>query len=152
MQSLRSGVYRQLLKKAKNLSGMPFKSSANVHGSFWAFCFGGRVAIVVWVPAVLPDEHFLCLDMVCVSWSSSSLNAYSECAIVMEIWRSGAILQTDAAIPHDAIVTLATPNGPIQCKVSDCTQDEYGFLVEVNLNPSERWFPDSYRPVHLMAK
>jgi hypothetical protein len=98
------------------------------------------------------DDRFLCLDMVCVSWTSGSLKAYSECAIVMEIWRTGAILQTDAAIPGDAVVTLAAPGGPVHAKVSECTQDDYGFLVEVVLEPSELWFPNSYQPVHLMAK
>jgi hypothetical protein len=107
---------------------------------------------IVWVPAVPSDEHFLCLDMVCVSWTSGSLKASSECAIVMEIWRSGAILQTDAAIPEDAVVTLAAPSGPVHAKVSECTQDDYGFLVEVVLQPSEQWFPNAYKPVHLMAK
>lgn len=98
------------------------------------------------------DEHFLCLDMVCVSWASGSLKAYSECAIVMEIWRTGAILQTDAAIPPDVVVTLAAPSGPVHAKVSECTQDDYGFLVEVVLPPSEQWFPNAYKPIHLMAK
>jgi hypothetical protein len=70
----------------------------------------------------------------------------------MEIWRSGAILQTDAAIPKDVVVTLAAPTGPVHAKVSDCSQDDYGFLVEVVPEASEQWFPDAYRPVHLMAK
>src|SRR5438477_2423062 len=81
----------------------------------------------VGVPVVPPDEHFLCLDMLCVSWSSGTVRASSECAIVMEIWRSGAILQTDAAIPKDAVVILAAPAGPVHAKVSDCLQDDYGF-------------------------
>jgi len=106
----------------------------------------------VGVPGMLSDEHFLCLDMLCVSWSSGAVRASSECAIVMEIWRSGAILQTDAAIPKDAVVTLAAPAGPVHAKVSDCSQDDYGFLVEVVPETSEQWFPDAYRPVHLMAK
>jgi len=107
---------------------------------------------IVGVPAVPPDEHYLCLDMVCVSWTSGSLKASSDCAIVMEIWRSGAILQTDAAIPKACIITLAAPSGPIHATVSDCTQDDYGFVVEVVLEPSEHWFPNAYQPVHLMAK
>jgi hypothetical protein len=113
---------------------------------WWLNCYS------VGVPAVLSDEHFLCLDILCVSWSSGPVRASSECAIVMEIWRSGAILQTDAAIPKDAVVTLAAPAGPVQAKVSDCSQDDYGFLVEVVPETSEQWFPDAYRPVHLMAK
>jgi hypothetical protein len=89
--------------------------------------------------------------MVGVSWILGSDEASSECAILMEIWDSGAVLQTDTAIPKNSIVTLGTPNGPVDAKVSSCKQDDYGFLIEVTVNPSERWFPKSYQPVYLMA-
>ena len=106
----------------------------------------------MWVPVVPSDEHFLCLDMLCVSWKRGSVQNLSECAIVMEIWGSGAILQTDGEIPKDVIVTLGAPSGPVLAKVSDCTQDDYGYLIEVTPETPERWFPHAYKPVHLMAK
>jgi hypothetical protein len=68
----------------------------------------------------------------------------------MEIWGSGAVLQTEIAIPKDSILTLATPNGPVCAKVTACDRDDYGFLVQMTVDPSERWFPDSYCPADLI--
>ncbi|MCU1335659.1 MAG: PilZ protein [Bryobacterales bacterium] len=96
------------------------------------------------------EERFLCLDMLCVSWVNRSGKASSDCAIVMEIWNSGAILQSETTIPQDSILTIETPGGPVRAKVSSCTQDDYGFLVQVVVDPTEHWFPESYHPIHLL--
>src|ERR1051326_7200675 len=66
----------------------------------------------------------------------------SECAIMMEIWASGAILQTDCAIPEDTTLTIVAPGGPVPAKVSTCTQDDYGFLAAVYVDCAEPWFPN----------
>jgi hypothetical protein len=102
------------------------------------------------MPITGSDDHFLCLDMLCVSWVSASGRASSECAIVMEVWGSGAILQTEIAIPKDSNLTLAAPNGPVCAKVTACSRDDYGFLIQMNVDPSERWFPNSYCPADLI--
>src|SRR5882724_10917907 len=31
-------------------------------------------------------EHFLCLEMVCLSWSGDSGNSSCDCAVLLEIW------------------------------------------------------------------
>jgi hypothetical protein len=68
----------------------------------------------------------------------------------MEIWRSGAIFQTEAAIPIGSILTVAAPNGPVSAKVTTCTRDDYGFLITISVEPCEGWFPDSYYPADLI--
>ncbi|MGH9647214.1 MAG: hypothetical protein ACRD4E_10390 [Bryobacteraceae bacterium] len=88
--------------------------------------------------------------MLRTSWVNASGGATSECAIVMEIWGAGAILQTEIAIPKDSILTLAAPNGPVRAKVTGCDQDDYGFLIQIAVEPSEGWFPKSYCPADLM--
>jgi hypothetical protein len=98
------------------------------------------------------EERFLCLDMLSVSWVNASGKGSSECAIVAEIWSSGAILQTETAIPKGAILTLAAPGGSICAKVSDYTQDDYGFLIHMTVDSPECWFPHSYCPADLMPK
>jgi hypothetical protein len=103
------------------------------------------------MPAVLSESRFLCLDMLRVSWTNSSGRGSSDCAILMEIWDSGAILQSEATIPAHSTVTIAAPSGPVQAEVCSCTQDDYGYLIEVTVDPSQPWFPKAYRPVHLMA-
>jgi hypothetical protein len=68
----------------------------------------------------------------------------------MEIWGSGAILQTEISIPKDSILTLAATNQPVCAKVTTCDQDDYGFLIQIAVDSPERWFPNSYCPAALM--
>jgi hypothetical protein len=103
------------------------------------------------MPTALPEERFLCLDMLRVSWINASGRASADCTILMEIWDSGAILQSETAIPEQAILTISAPGGPVQAEVTSCMQDPYGFLIRVTVDPSQNWFPKSYQPVHLMA-
>jgi len=96
-------------------------------------------------------EHFLCLEMVCLSWSGDSGNFLCDCAILLQIWNSGAKLHTDVAVPTDSMITIAAPAGAIEAKVSACVPEDYGFLVEVTVEPSQGWFPSSYQPSHLIG-
>jgi hypothetical protein len=68
----------------------------------------------------------------------------------MEIWRSGAVLQTETVIPANSILTIAAPTGPVYAKVSACSRDDYGFLIQITVDSSEGWFPDSYYPADLI--
>lgn len=104
------------------------------------------------MPTTNPDDRFLCLDMLRVTWISASGRATSECAIVMEIWGSGAVLQTEMAIPKESTLTLAAPNGPVCAKVTACDRDDYGFLIQMAVDTSERWFPNSYCPADLLPR
>ena len=96
------------------------------------------------------EERFLCLDMVHVSWVNASGRTSSHCAILTEVWSSGGLLQTDTAIPERSILTLAAPGGSIRGHVTSCTQDSYGFLIEVATDSPQLWFPKSYQPDHLL--
>lgn len=113
-----------------------------------------EVRLLKWMWSKMPTpssvDRFLCLDMLRVSWVSAFGRATSECAILMEIWGSGVVLQTETEIPKDSILTLMTPNGPVCAKVTACGRDDYGFLIEVKVDSSERWFPNSYCPADLM--
>jgi hypothetical protein len=98
------------------------------------------------------EERFLCLDLVHVSWVNASGRTSSHCAILTEIWSSGGLLQTDTAIPERSLLTLAAPNGSIQAHVSSCTQDNYGFLIQVTVDSPPSWFPRKYQPDHLLPR
>ena len=104
------------------------------------------------MPTSVLEERFLCLEMLKVSWVDDSGRGASECAIVAEIWRSGAILQTETAIPKGAILTVAAPNGSVRAEVTDCSRDDYGFVIQMTVNSPECWFPHSYSPKDLIPK
>jgi hypothetical protein len=96
------------------------------------------------------QNHFLCLDMLHISWVNASGRAICGCAILTEVWSSGAVLQTETAIPEDSMLTLSAPYGQVCAKVATCRQDDYGFLITTSVDPSEHWFPDSYCPADLI--
>jgi hypothetical protein len=98
------------------------------------------------------EERFLCLDMLRISWVNPSGTTSSHCAILTEIWSSGALLQTDTAIPGGSMLTLAAPSGSIHAHVSSCTQDNYGFLIHILVDSPPGWFPRKYQPDHLLLK
>ena len=98
------------------------------------------------------EDRFQCLDMLRVKWVNDSGKATSECAIVLEIWNSGALLQTETAIREGSILTVASPSGPVCAKVSTCTPDDYGFLIQMSVDSSECWFPNSYYPADLIPR
>jgi hypothetical protein len=101
------------------------------------------------MPTSQPDERCLCLDLLRVSWETSEPNeTYSECAILMEVWPSGGLLQTSVAIPEGSKLTVELDEGSRPATVSHCGQDDYGFLVEIAANPAD-WFPARYKPAYL---
>jgi hypothetical protein len=96
--------------------------------------------------------RFACLDLCDVRWSRTPGAAGSELAILLEIWRSGGLFQTSAAIPKDSTVTITTGNGPVNGMVRSCQQDDYGFLVEVGVVEPQNWFPRAYQPALLLRR
>jgi hypothetical protein len=101
------------------------------------------------MPASQPEERHLCLDMLRASWKTSQANdAHSECAILMEVWRSGGLLQTSLAIPEGSKLAIEVDGRSRPATVSHCGQDDYGFLIEIAVSPSD-WFPAAYKPAYL---
>jgi hypothetical protein len=85
------------------------------------------------------DVRYECLDMFPIKWASEGIE--KQCpdgGILLEIWKTGGIVQTSVAIPTGAWVELA-PKGrhTIQAQVTCCEQDDYGFLVSISLNQSQ---------------
>jgi len=76
--------------------------------------------------------HNLCLDLIDVRWETSSAEKVAESAIILEIWKGHASLQTSSLIPLGSKLTIGGGPGLLSAEVSACDQDgEYGFLVEV---------------------
>jgi hypothetical protein len=95
------------------------------------------------MPASHPEERHLCLDVLQLTWGTSR-----ECAILIEVWRSGGLLQTSVAIPEGSKLAIELDGRSRSATVSHCGQDDYGFLVEVAMSPAD-WFPAGYKPAYL---
>jgi hypothetical protein len=88
-----------------------------------------------------------------IKWLADGIeNECPDGGILVEIWKTGGIVQTSTAIPTGSWVELA-PNSrhTIQAQVTGCEQDDYGFLVSISVNQSQyqNWFPQSYCPQYL---
>jgi hypothetical protein len=94
-------------------------------------------------------EHVQCLDMLRVESASGSAQPFHECAILLEIWDSGGLLQTSMAIREETIISIRSIADGLPAKVVSCEQDDYGFLVKIAIS-EPGWFPESYTPPYVM--
>lgn len=94
-------------------------------------------------------EHIHCLDLLKVGFSLMDGGSSHDCAILLEIWSDGALLQTSQPIlPYSTITIESIANG-IEGKVLSCEKDSYGYLVQVAMRQSA-WFPEVYTPPHIL--
>ena len=96
------------------------------------------------------DVHYKCLDMFPIRWSEEGLeNKRSTYGILLEIWRTGGLVQSRMSIPEGSSVEFDVPGRTVQAQVTGCQPDDhFGFLVSVSLNQDQydNWFPKSYSP------
>jgi hypothetical protein len=111
-----------------------------------AFFRGSQVALMNWqvsrMHSLQAGERVHCLDMLRVE-------SFCDCAILLEIWDSGGLLQTNKEIPKDTLISVLPGNAAFAAKVVDCQQDEFGFLIEISVT-GPGWFPKGYVPPHLI--
>lgn len=93
-------------------------------------------------------EHVQCLDVIKIASPPGLQPSLHDCAIMLEIWDLGALLQTSIPIPAGTVISLGFRQG-VPAKVTSCEQDDYGFLVKVAILEGG-WFPEVYMPPYLM--
>ena len=94
-------------------------------------------------------EHVHCLDVLKVSFPSGATRESHDCAILLEIWDRGALLQTSIPIPKGAPLSFESIGAGVPAQVVSCEEDSYGFIVEVAVQQSS-WFPQGYTPPHVI--
>ena len=90
-------------------------------------------------------SRYLALDLLQIK----SGTHFSECAIVLEIWPSGASFQTANSLLAGSQLEICLESGPVTATVDSCRADLYGFVISVTVS-IPRWFPTLYRPAHLL--
>jgi len=95
------------------------------------------------------DLHVDCLDVFRVASPPGTLNPFRDCAILLEIWGFGGLLQTSVAIPEDTVISMPSVGTGILAKVVSCQEDDFGFMVEISVG-GPGWFPEGYTPPHLL--
>lgn len=92
-------------------------------------------------------EHTQCLDLFQVASSSETGKSFCDCAILLEVWNAGGLLQTNLEIPEGTVITIRSIG--IDAKVVSCERDDYGFMLEIAVCDPQ-WFPTGYTPPHVL--
>jgi hypothetical protein len=96
------------------------------------------------------DPRVLTLDILPVKWGDAIEE--SDCAIVMEVWPSGALLQTSRAVSAGLSIEVSVGGSIARFEVLSCEQDPYGFVIEIGAVNPENWFPTHYYPTYQLPK
>jgi hypothetical protein len=96
-----------------------------------------------------PGEHTKCLDLFQVAFSPGTGQPLCDCAILLEVWNLGGLLQTSLAIPEGTVISIPFIGNGILAKVISCQQDDFGFIVEISVSDPQ-WFPYGYTPPHVL--
>lgn len=91
------------------------------------------------------DEHFFGLDLFQIREASGLIH----CAILLEIWKTGALVQLSDPIPAGTCIHITVEGNSIAGVVKHCEQDPYGYLVNIYVD-SKDWFPEVYCPEYLL--
>jgi hypothetical protein len=94
------------------------------------------------------EEHFQCLDLLHVKESAGVLHDVAHCAILLEFWRSGALLHTSEAIPAGTQLEISFEAGFAAAQVDSCTQEEFGYIVAISIDTGEAW--SAYCPPYVL--
>jgi hypothetical protein len=94
-------------------------------------------------------EHVQCLDVLKVAFPSGKPEPAHDCAIILEIWDRGALLQTNVPIPEGAPISFESIGEGVPAEVVSCEQDSYGFILQVAVD-EPKWFPEGYTPPHVI--
>jgi hypothetical protein len=100
---------------------------------------------------VQAGQHTKCLDLFQVAASPGTGKSFCDCAILLEVWNAGGLLQTSIAVPEGTVITIPSIGNGIQAKVVSCQRDDFGFMVEIAVCDPQ-WFPAGYVPPHVLRE
>lgn len=94
-------------------------------------------------------QHFQCLDLLQIASSAEAPEPYCDCAILLEVWDSGGLMQASKPIPIESTLRIPSIGDGFVAQVVSCQRDDYGFMVEISVH-DPRWFPGGYVPAHVL--
>ena len=96
------------------------------------------------------ERRLLCADLVQVKWRDQAGRTRSTTAILEDISRTGACLQSDVPIPAEALVQVTHGRKTLECKVSYCVYHEIGYFAGLIFTAKHHWSERMFRPKHLV--
>jgi hypothetical protein len=96
------------------------------------------------------ERRLLCADLVEIEWEDRGGSVRKTTAILEDISRSGACLQTDVPVPVEALVRVRHGRKTLEGTVSYCTYHEIGYYAGITFTAKQRWSRKVFRPKHLV--
>jgi hypothetical protein len=92
----------------------------------------------------------MCADMVAIRWKDKSGWDHKATAVLDDISRSGACVQTEEPLPLRAMVQISCSKGRFEGSVAYCFFREIGYYVGVKFTKGTSWSKRKYRPRYLL--
>jgi hypothetical protein len=96
------------------------------------------------------ERRLLCADLVKIEWKDPDGTDESATALLEDISRAGACLQTDFAIPVNSLLRLCHGRKKLEGTVSYCAYHDIGYFTGVTFTAQQRWSEQVFRPKHLV--
>ena len=96
------------------------------------------------------ERRLLCADMVEVEWQNQAGAKSKATAILEDISRAGACVQTDVLLPVDAVIRIHHGRKTLEGKVTYCEFREIGYFVGMTFTADQHWSERLFRPKHLL--
>ena len=88
-------------------------------------------------------KRFLCSDLAILSVDGEARYVNLE-----EIWRTGAVVESEEDAPMGACVALRSCGITLKADVERVEEHEYGYRIEIRFRNRE-WTPELFKPAHL---
>jgi hypothetical protein len=88
-------------------------------------------------------KRFLCSDLAVLTVDGEARYVNLE-----EIWRTGAVVESEEDAEVAARVTLRSGGITMKCDVERVDRHEYGYRIEIRFIDRE-WTPELFKPAHL---
>ena len=96
------------------------------------------------------ERRLLCADLVQIEWNDQAGETQAMTALLEDISRSGACLQTDSPVPVNARIRVHHGRKMLEATVSYCSYHEIGYFAGITFSPEQPWSERMFRPKHLV--
>ncbi len=96
-----------------------------------------------------PQQRFLCSQL--VELKQNSVGSAAESIVNLEeIWRNGAILESEMPVNEGAEIELHCGPAFFAARIVGVEPHEFGWRFEVGFSAETLWDPREFQPAHLL--
>ena len=94
----------------------------------------------------MTEKRYMCSDL----FRMRGTGGWTGWANLEEIWGSGAVLDSETPIAVGQKLLLRKKPGKLWAAVTDCSEYEFGYRVELKFLFDYVWTPKVFEPDHLL--